>query len=79
MNPELNLQNKKLELIQWLSSIEDLSIIEKLLALRKQENSDWWDTISTEEKASIERGLKDADAGNLKPHSEARKIYGKWL
>ena len=31
MKIELNLQNKKLELIQWLSSIEDSTIIEKIM------------------------------------------------
>ena len=40
MKIELNLQNKKLELIQWLSSIEDSTIIEKIMELRKEESKD---------------------------------------
>jgi predicted transcriptional regulator len=59
------LQNKKLELIQWLSSIE--------------ESKDWWNSIAESEKEAIERGIQDANAGKLNPHSEARKIYEKWL
>ena len=78
MDIELNIQNKKLELIQWLSTIEDASLLDKILALRKQEK-DWWDTISDDEKASIKRGIADADAGKLIPHSEVRKRYEKWL
>jgi hypothetical protein len=27
----------------------------------------------------IEQGLKDAEYGKLKEHSEARKLYEKWL
>jgi predicted transcriptional regulator len=65
MKIELNLQNKKLELIQWLSSIE--------------ESKDWWNSIAESEKEAIECGIHDANAGKLNPHSKARKIYEKWL
>jgi predicted transcriptional regulator len=73
------LQHKKIELIQWLSTLDDVSIIEKIIQLRKTEARDWWKEISTAEKKSIEKGIADADAGKLKSHSEARKLYGKWL
>ena len=79
MNIELNIQNKKLELIQWLSTIEDSAIIEKIMDLRKRENKDWWNSISENEKNSIEQGLKDAESGKLNSHSNARKLYEKWL
>jgi len=28
---------------------------------------------------SINKGIEDAEKGNLKPHKEARKVYEKWL
>jgi hypothetical protein len=71
--------NEKLELIQWLSTLEDTSIIKKLIQFRKEETKDWWDSISEEEKKSIEKGISEADNDELKSHSEARKVYGKWL
>ena len=64
MKIELNLQNKKLELIQWLSI---------------EENKDWWNSIAESEKEAIESGIQDANAGKLNPHSKARKIYEKWI
>lgn len=70
---------EKLDLIQWLSAIEDESIIKKLLEFRKKETKDWWEQISEEEKESIKKGIREADNNKLKPHSEARKIYAKWL
>ena len=79
MKIELNIQNKKLELIQWLSSIEDSTVIEKIMELRKKESKDWWNSISEGEKEAIENGIKDANSGKLNSHSNARKIYGKWL
>jgi hypothetical protein len=75
----LKIQNQKIELIQWLSTIEDSSIIEKIVALKKEESKDWYKSISDLEKQSIEKGLDDADNGKLNSHLNARKIYDKWL
>lgn len=77
MSPQL--LNKKIELIQWLTSLEDKAVIEKLLRLRKTESEDWWETTSNAEKKSIAKGLEDAEKKRLKPHSSARKLYEKWL
>lgn len=76
---EINIQNAKIELIQWLTTLEDSSLIQKIIDLRKGETKDWWNEISDAEKKSIEKGILDADNGKLKPNSDAKKIYGKWL
>ena len=76
---ETNIQNAKIELIQWLTTLEDSSLIQKIMDLRKNETKDWWNEISDAEKESIKTGLSDADNGKLKSNSEAEKIYGKWL
>ena len=78
MNTDLQIQNKKLELIQWLSTIEDLNFLDKISdMISRERKKDWWDEISEAEKQSIEKGIAQADAGKLDPHSKARKIYGK--
>mgnify|MGYP001385505831 CR=1 FL=1 len=80
MNSELEIQRKKLELIQWLSTIEDMDFLEKISDLISRENKkDWWDETSEAERESIEKGIAQADEGKLNPHSKAREIYGKWL
>lgn len=79
MRSSANIQSKKIELIQWLSTIEDLSVINKLIDVKKQENKDWWNAASEAEKQSIEKGLRDADTGKVNSHSKAKKLYGKWL
>lgn len=47
--------------------------------LRKEEDSDWWNSISDPERKSIEKGIKDADEGKLKEHTKVRQLYEKWL
>lgn len=79
MSTDSTLLNKKIELIQWLSTIEDVSLLNKIMNLRKNESTDWWNSISDEEKKSIEVGINDADQGKLNDHSKARKLYEKWL
>ncbi len=76
---DTNIQNKKIELIQWLTTLNDESVIEKIMKLRESEKIDWWEEISKEEIKSIEDGIKEADSGKLQSHSEARKLYEKWL
>lgn len=49
------------------------------MELRENEKTDWWNEISKAEKESIEMGIQEADSGKMKPHSEAKKIYEKWL
>jgi len=70
---------EKLELIQWLSTVEDSAILKKISELRKKETVDWLNSISEQEKKSIELGLQDADEGKLNPHGKAKEVYGKWL
>ncbi|PVH25478.1 hypothetical protein [Sphingobacterium corticibacter] len=71
--------DKKIELIQWLSTLEDQEIIEKLIKFKQQETKDWWNLTTSEERSSIEKGISDADSGEVSPHSTARKLYEKWL
>lgn len=76
---ELDIKKTKIDLIQWLTTLEDPDLIQKLIELRKNESKNWWNEISESEKKSIKKGISEADNGILKPHSEAKKIYEKWL
>ncbi len=43
------ISDQKIELIQWVSSLEDKNIIEKLLQFRRTETKDWWEESKEEE------------------------------
>ncbi len=74
---EVGLQNTKIELIQWIATLEDKAIIQKILEIRGCD--DLWDKISEAEKESIEKGISDANLGKLNTHDKAQDIYAKWL
>jgi hypothetical protein len=78
----MNIQSEKLGLIEWIARLNDSAVIEKLIRFRKEydtHESDWWNEISSLEKESIERGLKDIEEGRIVAHEEVKKIYEKYL
>ena len=76
---DFQMMEKKIELIQWLSTLEDSVVIDKLLKFKQDESVDWWTSVSEQVKLSIEIGIQDANNGKLEPHSSARRLYKKWL
>jgi len=77
----MNIHAEKLDLIEWISRLNDNSIIDKLRQIKEDysKSKDWWDTLKKEEIESINRGLKDFDEGRIHSHDTARKIYEKYL
>ena len=77
----MNIQMEKLDLIEWISKLNDTTIIDKLRELKDDysKSKDWWDTLKKEEMDSINRGLKDFEEGRTHSHNTARKVYEKYL
>jgi hypothetical protein len=76
----MNLQAEKLGLIEWIARLNDATVIEKIKHIHDDSKSvDWWEEIPVDEKASIEKGLKDFSEGNVHSHESAKKIYEKYL
>ena len=68
----------KLELIEWLTKLNDPGMIASLLNWKKaSEAEDWYATLSPDQKASIDRGLADAAAGRTVTSKEVWKRYGR--
>jgi predicted transcriptional regulator len=53
-------------------------VIKRFVVLKKKQQVDWWDEISSEEKAEIEDGLAQAAGGEVKPHEEIMAKYQQW-
>lgn len=76
----MNLDSEKIKIIEWIANLADESMIAKIKLLKDHPTeTDWWDEISEAEKASIQRGIADAEAGRLIPHEKVRKKYEQWL
>ena len=68
----------KLELIEWLTKLEDDETIQYLKIVKdsKSNEHDWWDDLSEDERSGIERGLDDVKAGRVVSHDDVRLKYG---
>lgn len=68
----------KLELIQWLTTLDDNVTLDYLKIVKDSNDtaSDWWHDLSAEQKSGIERGLKDIDADRVHSHKEIKLKYG---
>ncbi|MHC1778056.1 MAG: hypothetical protein AB9834_21825 [Lentimicrobium sp.] len=66
-------------LIESISDIEVLQALKTLLSHKVSKESDWWNTISEEERNEIKQGLEEELNGEVIPHEEILKKYKKWL
>lgn len=66
-------------LIESISDIEVLQALITLLSHKVSKESDWWNTISEEERIEIKQGLEEALNEEVIPHDEILKKYMKWL
>ena len=63
---ESNLQEAKLELIQWLAAIDDPSIIEQIQAIRDNAKEDWWERVLAIDRELFGKGTEDAEDEDTK-------------
>lgn len=77
----MNVQAKKLELVQLILNTNRPALLDKISLLLKQENeADWWDEIPESVQGSIEIALEQDNKEEKISHSqvinEAKKKYG---
>lgn len=74
----MGLEAIKLELIEWLTKLEDHDTLKYLKVVKDSKFSghDFYDDLTEEQKHGIERGLKDIDAGRVTSHDKVKKKYG---
>jgi hypothetical protein len=66
---------KKIELIEWLTRLQDEKSIKKVEGLRKELEADWWSTLTAEQREDIEAGIADLEAGRKK---DFKKVLSKY-
>lgn len=74
----------KNDLHRLIVETDDINILQKIQAIfnsfiKGEENNDWWDTISDQEKSSIKKGIEQLESGERFTHKEARKEINELL
>ncbi len=71
----MDIQTEKLDLITWLAQLNDTLVIEEVKTLKKEQQEDWWDTLSKDQQDDIEAGLEDLRMGRKKDVAEVLAKY----
>ena len=74
----MGLEAIKLELIEWLTKLDDKDTINYLKVVKdsSSEKKDWWHSLSEDQKQGIKRGLLDIEEGRVIDHEDVKKKYG---
>lgn len=69
----------KIRLIERITQIENQAILDQINIVLEQGEGDFYDELTDEQKASVQRGLSQLESGNTVSEDEAKKMYKKWL
>jgi len=73
----MDIQLEKIELIRLLQETENPSIITEIKKIFQGEKKDWWDELSDEQKAELERADREIDNGDFVTFDEFFNILSK--
>jgi predicted transcriptional regulator len=83
MKIEESIAERKIDLAQRLLAIDDLAVLDEIYAIlvnAAEDDVNWYENLSDEDKASIERGRADIAAGRVisqKDLMAESKTWGK--
>ena len=77
----MDIKEEKQNLIDWISKLEDESIIDEIKFLRDNytNGKDWWSDLSEEEKKGIEEGLREIEEGRIFTYEQVKDEVKKWF
>jgi len=75
----MSIEAQKIRLIERIAQVENQAIIDQINAVLEQSESDFYDELTDEQRASAQRGLSQVQSGDTISHAEVKKIYKKWL
>lgn len=66
----MSIETSKIQLVKAILNSEDEEFISRLIDFVNKENADFWNDLTTEEKADIKEGINQLKQGKRKPFLE---------
>jgi len=73
----MDIQLEKLELIKMLADTDSPLVIQAIKAIFQGEKKDWWEELSDEQKADLEKADKEIDNGDFVTFDEFFDVLSK--
>lgn len=71
-------ENIRIELIEWLTKLDDINLLTSILQFKKSnESGDWAENLNAAQIESLQRGLADMKKGDLIDSKTFWASYGR--
>jgi len=71
----MNVETLRLQIINEITDVRDVKILNQIRAILTKNEKDWWDELSTEEKASLDVGIDQIVNRQTLSHTEVRNRF----
>jgi len=71
----MNVETLRLQIINEITDLKDVKILNQIKTLLTKNEKDWWDELSTEEKASLDIGIEQIENGQTLSHSGVKNRF----
>lgn len=68
----------KERLIRKIRSTRNLQLLEYLDGLMDTGHSSWWETLPSGLRASVKKGIEEADRNEFVPADEVKRVRAQW-
>ena len=75
----MNIATAKVDLAKKILNTNDKAIIGYIQSIFEGQSDNWFEELPESVQASVERGVKQSERGEGRPHAEVIKKYKKWL
>ena len=75
----MDIQTEKIELAKLVLNTNDKVLIDKIMALFKEKEEDWWDELPATVKAGIYESIGQANRGEFISYDDVKKEVGALL
>lgn len=65
-------------LIERLKRVEDIGLLAHMDSLLEPGSEAWWGSLPAKVRASVQKGIEQADRGEFAPEEEVRKVRAQW-
>ena len=78
-NGVMNIQAEKYSLIEYITQVKDIRLIEKLKQFVKANEDDFWNDLTEDQKQELKQGMKELDDGQKHDYEQVMSKHRKWV
>ena len=76
-NRVMDIQAEKYSLIEYITQVKDIRLIEKLKQFVKANENDFWNDLTEDQKQELKQGMKELDDGQKHDYEQVMSKHRK--